>query len=834
MRTPLSLMLLLLLSAGLFADVRAQNRPADRSGLTTAHSTTGTVTGLVLDGETGDPLPTATITVLDPSDASLVTGAITTANGTFLLENLPFGTYDVRVSFVGFRTETIEDVRLGPGSLTAEVGTLRLATESAELGEVTVSAQREYIEVHADKTVYNTREQAMTAGGSAQDVLETIPSIEVDFEGNLSLRGNENVVVYLDGKPAPMSGDALTSFLQGLSAESIERVEVIPNPSARYEPEGMAGILNIVLARDRERGWGGGVSASASTNDRYNGSVNGHYTSGPWSFYTTYSLRDDQRTQDLYRLRENRLENPVTFLEQNSFTTGGGTSHNVNTSIDYRLSDLNTVSLSARLSDRGRTGERENQNVGLFDDQTVFDRYVDLSSDDRSDLGMDYRLGFRRAVRPNENEWNVDLRYECDAEEEFERLTMQTVDDRFVPVTLDPEEDQRIRREETGTELTAQVDYVRALGEALRAEAGYQGSVERIDSDLFSQTYVASTGTFEPDVDRNNAFAYEEQGQAGYGIVSGGRGRFEAQVGLRGELVRTKFDLLTTDESYDHRYASLFPSAHISYSPNDGHTLRASYSKRVRRPSTWQLNPFGDFSDPTFRRMGNPELDPEYTHSFELGVTQLGNAYTLSLTPYFRHTVDEISWHEEITADGVSILTFRNYDTSDSWGLELIGSLNVSDWLRGNASFNAYRQVTNASNLESGLSSDAFAWTTRLQTTFTLTEGLDLQISRFFRAASDVPGGRRGSFGTTNLAINQKLMGGRANLSLRASDLLGSSGFEMQRDTPQFAQTFRRSWDAQNVQVSFRYNFGTQQRNRRPDRGMEGGDAGGDAGYGEM
>lgn len=224
-------------------------------------------------------------------------------------------------------------------------------------------------------------------------------------------------------------------------------------------------LLNVVLARARDRGCGGGVSASAGTNERYDGSANGHYTNGPWSFYTTYSLRHGERPQRLYRLRENRLADPITFLEQNSTGTGGGFSQNLSASADYRLSDLNTLSLSARLSDRGRDGEQVNRNVGLFTDDTVFERYVDASADERSDLGMDYRLSFRWAVQPNENELTADLRVEYDVEDETEHLTVQTVDALFDPITLEPEEDRRIRQDETSRELSAQVDYVGGYGE---------------------------------------------------------------------------------------------------------------------------------------------------------------------------------------------------------------------------------------------------------------------------------------------------------------------------------------------------------------------------------
>jgi outer membrane receptor protein involved in Fe transport len=361
-------------------------------------------------------------------------------------------------------------------------------------------------------------------------------------------------------------------------------------------------------------------------------------------------------------------------------------------------------------------------------------------------------------------------------------------------------------------------------------EAGYKGDLEWLDSRLYSES-VDSTGAFSADILLNNTFDYAEQIHALYGVVGAKRGQFGVQAGLRLEEAITAFDQQTLSESFDHSYLSLFPSVHATFEPIQGNSFKVSYSKRVRRPNTWQLNPFGDFDDPTFIRVGNPYLDPEYTHSFEAGYSRLGEAYTASITPYFRHSVDEISWHEELRDDGVTVVTFENFATEDSYGLELIGSLTLGEWLKANGSLNAYKQVTNASNVASELSSDALGYRTRLSLTATLIPGLNLQVTQFYRSPMDVPGGRIASFTMTDVALQHTVLANRATLNLRARDVFNSMGFEARRESEGYYQEFRRYPNRRELQLTFRYTFGRQQDRERQRDGNDEQPAG-DEGYG--
>lgn len=808
---------ILLALFGLFTDsVAAQQGDRPAGPLPTR------ISGEVVDAESDEPIETASIAVWSAGDSSLVTGAITDADGSFSIEGIRPGAYYVKISFVGFVTQTIADVELRPGAWSADLGTIALRPDTQQLDEVVVEEERDFVQIGIDKTVYNTKDQLVTAGGNASDVLQEIPSVEVDIDGNISLRGNQNVAVLINGRPTAMTGQALVTFLQGLPAHSVERVEVIPNPSAKYEPDGMSGILNIVLSKDQDRGLGGSLTAGVGTQGSYNASGSMNYQKGKYATFANYGFRHSSRDFEGDRLRENRVADPLTILTQDDVADRGGFSHNINGSVDYSIAEKSTLSLSTVFS--YRTGESTGLNMyRLLDaDRDLTGRYSRSRDGSRQDFNQDYRLTFSRIIDPGTNELTAEVRYEHEDEND-ESLYIQ----QDLAMGGDPADETPMRQTSEQTELTdelsGQVDYVRPLLKG-KMEAGYKGSLEDLNSELYAETFDYEQDRFLPETGRNNQFDYREQIHAGYGIVSQELGRFNVQVGVRLEQAITQFDLLTTDETFKNDYFSIFPSAFATYSLQESQAgrkqLKVSYSKRVNRPNTWQLNPFDDLDDPEFRREGNPYLDPEYTHSMEASYIQFTGPTSLTVTPYYRKTVNQIRWYEFMNDEGVSIVTFRNFDSSDSWGAEAIGTLRLSQWLNAHASFNAFRMRTDGSNVETDLSNDAWGWSARGNATINVQEDLAVQLSYFYRAPMDIENGRIGSFSMANLGVRQQLWGRKASLSLQVRDPFATMGFNVMREDERFYQESFRSFNSREVNLTFTYNFGNQdqQRRRRGDR----------------
>lgn len=776
------------------------------------------IRGQVVEADTGAPLASATVAVWQVDEDVLATGTVTNTDGRFEIEGLRPSDYYIVVSFVGFENARVDDVSLRPGNLTVDLGTIALEPEEVAFEGVEVTAERDIVEIGIDRTTYNVRDDPSSIGGSVTDVLQNIPSVEVDLDGNVSLRGSQNVAIHLNGRPVPVSGEFLASFLRQIPAGTVERVEVIPNPSARYDPEGMSGIINIITRQDVERGFGGGVNMGAGTNETYNASGNLFFQRGRIETYLSYGFSYNSNESTGYNFRENRYVEPYTYLVQDNSDDGSWRGHMVNGSIDYSFSERNRLSLSGSLGDRGGDSAGRVMYDELDTNRNTTALIERLTGSDSDGLNGEVALAYQNTVVPSRHEFSVEARFS-----RFERNNAST----FLQSLISGDSPDWNRTPEQHTWLTdandrytVQVDFARPVGQLTRIEVGAKSELRRVDNAFRSESRDAPGHPFEPDVTLTNEFVFDEQVHAAYGIVNRTFGSFEAQVGVRLEQALTDFELSGTGESFDNDYFSLFPSAFLSYSISDAQTLRGSYSKRINRPHTFVLNPFTSYDDPLNLRRGNPFLSPEYTHAFELSYTRFSNSTSLTVTPYYRRTVDVIRQFKEVDNEGVSVTTFRNMATSDSYGVETIASFRLPNRLNAFASVSAFQVTTDGTNVGSDVSSDAFGWSARVNATVELVAGSSLQFFSFYRSPMDIERGRISSFSMSTLALQQKLLGDRATLSLRFQDVFDTMGFRFESAGPNFYQESERNFQSRGVFLGFTYTFGQQPR-MRPMRSQD-------------
>ena len=852
------LLALLFAAACLLAvPAQAQQRGGDRSGA----APSGTITGTVVDAATEAPIPTASVAVWrmprqDGRDPSLVTGSITDAAGAFRIEGVPAGQYYVDVSFVGYTSERVEGLRIGSQSRTAELGTIALEADVEQLEGVEVAAEREQVSVQIDRTVYSTADNPVTAGGNATNVLETIPSVDVDIDGNISLRGSGNVAVLVNGKPAPVSSEFISAYLQSLPANSVERVEVIPNPSARYEPEGMSGIINIVLKEDVDRGVGGTVQAGLDSRGGYTGTGTLTYGRGPWNLSGSYGFQVENDGGGGSSFAINLADTPLTYLDQNEDEDEDEMSHNLNLNADYALTDRTSLTAAAQLGLRDETELEVNSFLELdaeADPMLAYERLVEeVSTRQRADFRLGLRHDFNGdtdSAEETAHTFDVEARYNLSTNDDDETYDQQLL--ATSPTAGDVREYQLSRSEDDRDEASLEVNYVRPLGGFLagtRLEAGYKGELETQVESFFAETRDEATGDLEPDEDLNNTFDFEQQIHAAYLQLAREFGPLGVQVGLRAETAQTTFSLLNTGDDYDNDYQSLFPSAFLSYEIGDETVVKASYSRRINRPRTWYLNPFPSLDDPSNPRVGNPFLQPEYVSAFELGLVRYTPWGSLTLTPYYRYTTDAIDRISAICADDpggiagelcapgvVTVRLVENVATNTSYGVELINSVTgrgALDGFRGYVSVEGYRFVSDGVTSAGDLENDAFGWGGRLNASYALGErlgwgGLDLQTNVRYRAPMETAQGRRGAFTFIDFAVRKELLDERASLTVRFRDPFDLAGFSYTIDRPALYQEFERQWGAQQVGVTFQYNFGRQER-QRGDRDGERGGGGGD------
>ncbi|MEO6527089.1 MAG: TonB-dependent receptor, partial [Gemmatimonadaceae bacterium] len=781
-------------------------------GVAGAPQAAGRISGLVVNARTTQPIAAAAVAIRNAADSALVGGGFTRADGTFRIDGLRPGIYTVRVRVLGFAPVVKSDVRVTPASQAADIGSLSLTPVATELSAVEVTSERSDVALAPDRNSYTVKDMPTAAGGSAVDVLRNVPAIEVDGDNKVSLRGNENVVVQINGRISPMRGDQLGNFLAQLPSNMVARVEVVPNPSAKNDPEGMAGIINIVLKENTDLGLSGGVTAGGGSTGQRNASGNLGFQSGPLTLFANYGYMQDKRAISGFSNRAGLASGLLPYLESDVSGRFAPKSHSLNASVDYQLAPKNVLSSNLIVSKRDLTRVNTNLYRELDAARTLTARSLRSSAQTNDDLTLDYSVTYKRTAEKQGDGLVSEARVNRSRGEGNILLT-----DRVLGLaTAEPSGIAGLETDATNDltrNWTLQTDFTHTFGGRTKLETGYKGTLRQLENQFDVANFSDVLGAYVPNLDRTNAFDYDEQVNAVYGVLSKGVGKFDLQAGLRAEQVGTRFDLATTGESFDNSYRSLYPSALASYNVDEAKQLKVSYSKRVTRPDTRQLNPFGFREDALNLFQGNPGLRPEYTHAFELGYQQSFTKGTIQITPFARHTVNAVRFIRTITDGGVATTTFKNVATSDSYGADMSGSLRLGR-LSGFGGVSAFKQVTDGSNLSTDVSNNAFGWSARGNATLKVTPSLDVQGFLMYRAPMTTEQGRMSGMTMTNLALRQKLLGDQASVSLRVMDPFNAMGFGFQTDDGRFAQSTRRKFGARGAFLSFSYTFGQQPRVR--------------------
>ncbi len=775
----------------------------------------GEVLGTVIDRDSNTPLARASIAVRSKADSSLVAGAIATDAGAFRVQGLAPGAYYLRITTIGYAPR-FQEFSIAPAAPRAAVGSIALSRVALALQGVEVTAERPTVSIEPDRNAYRAKDVA-PAAGNASDVLDAVPSVQVDVDGKVSLRGNENVAVQINGRPSPIRGTQLGAYLRGLPANIVDRVEVIPNPSARYDPEGMAGIINIVLKQNTDLGVSGGATLGVAETDRYNASGNIGYQSGPLTIATNIGLNsDDRRIVGINdRERFDALSFPLSITEQDVLGRNGNVGMNLTTSVDYRLNSRDVLSNALSLNRRSSDDATVSTYSELNGSRLLLDRYNRLRDTDVKALMFDYTTAIKRTFTARKHELSAEMRFNRAADDDFTSLWRQPLGAAGTPARLELETNDV---DALAQQLVGQIDYTRTLGSGVKLETGYKGNARWLDRDYLVRKDALGTGNWV-DSDLSNSFEFDENVHAAYGVLSRGVGKFELQGGLRAEYASRDFSLADPAESYPHSYTSLFPSGVAMYKVSDATQAKVSYSRRIRRPGTQELNPFPAFFDIQNVFLGNPELNPEYTDAIELGLSRTGALGSIQLSPFYRHTTDVIrviiNTADVVDGRDVTSVSFKNLATSNSWGTDVNGSLKLGKRFNGFAGFNVFKMVTDGGS-ESSVSSDAVTWMSRVNGTAQVTPLLTFQASYFYRAPMQIEGGKFSSTQMANLSLRQKLDGDKATVSLRVSDPFNTMRFKIRAGDDNLIQLTERRFGARAVFLTFQYAFGQAPKIRQP------------------
>lgn len=780
-----------------------------------------TLSGTVVDSTAGTALSGATIALRNAADSSLVTGAIADRDGSFSVIGLAPGRYLLRASFVGYTTKWMRDITVDAHSGAMQLGTVALAPEGGKGDGVTVNGKREFMTIAIDRTIYKTSDLKVASGGNATDLLRNIPAIEVDADGNVSLRGSQSVVIQINGRPTMMNGASLATFLQSLPADAVERIEVIPNPSAKYDPDGLGGIINIVMKQGGDRGLSGGVNGAVGTDPNATFGANIGYGSGPWSIFANYGFNYERMYGETDRYRRSLIEGPAAQLQQNATDTTHTTGHTFNASVDYGLAPQQTLSLSTFFNHRNAPNNWLIGSAERTAGGELLRRYGRAFVDSSSGNSGEVRLGYKWTPEPTRRELSIEARGSMDKGESPNHYWLRTMNPDGSLVSS--VENRRTFRDDENRSYSFQADYSQPLGEDNHFETGYKGEALRITGDYRTDLLDTLAGGFVPDAALANNSIYDRTIHAVYLIYGHDFGPLSVEAGLRAEKALTTFNLVSTNQTFDNDYFNLFPSVNIAYKPADELQMKLGYSRRIERPQTWQLNPFPDFDDPTFRSVGNPHLKPQYTDSYDFTMAYFFDGGSVSVSPYYRHITNEMGRWEYFDSTGMATLTWENLKTTDNYGADMVAMYRVGDWLSMFVAVGAYQYNFDATNLDAVSKKEAVIWSGRGSVSATLTEGLDLQVTYFYRAPMQIMGGEIGSFKSGDLALVQKLFDNKATVGLRLTDPLKQMGFDMDHTYSGFYENMNRAWNTRTLSLTFSYAFGTPDRNRPRNEGQGGG-----------
>lgn len=778
----------------------------------------GVLTGALIDTDTKEPLPFAAVKITHTMSEELVTGGMTDDKGRFKIESITLGPNQVEFAYVGYKTKA-QEVRLGREGIEIDLGKIGLQSSGVELNEVTVEAEREFMTNEIDRKVYDPSKLILSKTGSATDILENIPAVELDVDGNITLRGSSAVRIMIDGRPSRFTGEDLSALLQSLPANSVEKVEVMTNPSAKYDPDGTAGMINIVLKKSALQGLNGSVNSSYSGADRFRAGINLNYKVEDLNFFFNAGHSSGRYPRSSWSRRDNFLGEDTLSFYQVVDGYGGRNGNNIKAGIDWSPGNKHVFTIQGTINQGLRPRVSDNNT----DWTTPFLDYTLTQFSDRQGSRWNNSYDIIYDYKPKKGEeLNVRMSYTDGSRDDVLEFTQDTLTN---SIKL-PSDKYRTNSFGEQWEFNGILDYTKKWNKDRKFEAGAK-IITREDLDGFNRTNIDIwNGTETYLLDSENEFLYGEDILAIYSNYGFKKGPWGFQLGLRAEQANITATQITQDSTFYNNYFQVYPSAFLTYEVAAGREINMSYSRRVQRPGGRQLNPFIDYSDPFNLRSGNPYLLPAFTGSYELGFTQiLKKGTTLTSNIYFRDRSNLITWYSEVDSNGVNLTTYQNLNSGEDVGLDInfrgrLGKKGGFFSLGGNY---FYSQVSGDIRGKGWVNQgQGFSLNTVLSTP--LWKNASVQIMGNYRSKRVMAQGIGRPFYFIGGGFKQGLLNDRLNLSINCRDIFNTMGWNYETSGPGFYSEGQFRWMNRVVECGLTYNFGEVQRRRRQmDRSGRGG-----------
>ena len=775
-----------------------------------------TISGKVIEKGTNLPLEYATI-VFENAITKQLSGGITDENGNFKFEVVAWN-YNVRAEFISFKSVTVPQKEFKADT---NLGTIQMAADVAQLNEIEVIAEKSTVEIKLDKRVYNVGKDMMVKGGTVSDVLDNVPSVTVDAEGTVALRGNESVKILIDGKPSGLAGINIADALKLLPADAVEKVEVITNPSARYDAEGGGGIINIVLRKGKANGVNGSVMVNVGDPETYGTSINLNKKSDSYNLFSNfgYNYRNNPGNSMVDAEYFNPDGSTSRFIEEKRTNDRLSKGYNANFGIDLNLSK--SLTWTNALTFRENSGENpDNVFFNNFDASNnptfVRNRLNDQESDEFS---IEYSSNFTKKFKKEDHKLTVDIAVSQNRENELATITDQILGD---PSSLEIEATSNKNNQQRNL---IQTDYVLPIGKSGRFEAGYRGSFQKNLTDF----------VVTPVSDFSNTLEYVENVNALYTQYGSKINKFSYFLGLRFEDSHIEVNSLSLNNYNTKKYNNLFPSATVNYEFSESSSVSLSYSKRINRPRGRFLNPVSSLSSNINIFQGNPDIDPSLTDAIDLGYLKKWNKLTFNTSAYVNITNDAFQFIRKesgLFVDGVPVILSTPINLAKEYRAGFEFNLNYTPykWWRLNGNFNAFRNETQGdysyvdylgNTITQNFDNVALTWFARINSKITLPYKIDWQTNGTYNAPQSNAQGRSLGVASMNIAFSKDILKDKGTIALNVSDVFNSRKRIMETEIPNVVSSYSEmQWRERQVMLTFTYRFNKQknERDRQPRR----------------
>jgi outer membrane receptor protein involved in Fe transport len=771
-----------------------------------------TITGNVIDEETKEPLEYATIVFFGKKENKIVTGGITDIKGNFSIP-VPTGMYDVRIEYIGFKTQTIEGREITKDE---NLGNFSLTLDAQALDAVEIIAERTTVEIRLDKKIYNVGKDLTVSGGTVSDVLDNVPSVSVDVEGNVALRGNDNVQILINGKPSGLVGLNSTEALRQLPAESIERVEVITSPSARYESEGTAGIINIILRRSKLQGFNGAITLNGGYPTSYGVSGNVNYRTGDLNIFNTSGYRYSDSPGNGLSLTE--YLNTGTFVDEFRDTERIRKGFNTNFGVEWYINDSASLTTSVVYRDGNNESNTLNELFQYDSNRILTSESSRLEVELEDDKTIQYSTNFTKNF-DNSGKFSAEFQYEESDENQVADIILNNDLSTEIVTTLNSED-----------RILFQSDYVLPIGENTQFELGYRGSFKDNVTDYTVDTLDIDTNQYLKHRGLSNVLNFKEDINALYSQYGTKLNKFSFLLGLRLENTRITIDQPTSGDYIKKNYTGLFPTVNLNYELSQKENLTLGYSRRLRRPYSRMINPFPSRSSVTNIFTGNPDLDPTYSGTFDLGYLNRFGKFLLSTSLYYTHSTDTFNFisfdtGDTATVNGQEVPIIQrspiNLATNDRFGYEFNLTYSPNrDW-RINGDFNFFKSIDKGEFNDINFDNENISYRARLSNKYTLPAKIDWQTTISYRGPSESAQSKSKGVISTNMAFSKDVFEGNGSISANVNDLFNTNLRQSDTFTDTYNSYSEFRWRQRSFNLSFTYRFNQKKKQQRgrPDEG---------------